>query len=132
MPSGFPVTITKAAKEQDHVSDVVVARQPTSRAALSLSIQSAGLEDQDVYKPLGIDPGQWSRIMKGSNNFDNNKLPQFLKLVNNDIYLRWISFRCGYKCEPMKSTLEQQLEELRTELAGKEKENEILRSVIKK
>lgn len=118
--------LSKAAnKLQDYVPDAVVFKQRNSKAALGLSIMSAGLEYQDIYQPLGINSGVWTKIINtGSSNFPNDNLGEFHKLVDNDIYIRWLANQCDLDVLQRKTTLEEQLlkkdielEELKKEVA---------------
>lgn len=122
-----------ASKQQEYVSDAVVFKQPNSKAALGLSIMSAGLEYQAIYQPLGINSGVWTKIINtGSSNFPNDLLGEFHKLVDNDIYIRWLANQCDLDVLQRKTTLEERLLEKDIELKEKIHEIEILRSVINK
>lgn len=124
--------LSRASEKQEHIPDSTVFIQPSSKAAFNLAVISAGLEDQDIYKPLAIDKAQWSRIKSGAANFPNDKIKQFHDLVQNDIYIRWLAYQCSKKVQPLLSTLEEKLaaeQEANHEL---KKQNELLRELLKR
>ena len=114
------------------VPDTLIFNCSRAHRALNLAIQSAGLEQQDLWRHLGIDKGSWSKIINGQAHFPNDKLKPFCKLVNNNIYLRWLNYQCEHECKPIKSSLEQQLEQERAQFKELEKENKLLRELLKK
>lgn len=118
--------------EPNDLPDALIFNCPKSFRALNLAIQSAHLEQQDLWKHLGIDKGSWSKIINGQANFPNDKLGSFCKLVNNTIYLRWLNFQCGYQCQPILSTLEQKLEAEQLKSQELEKENKLMRELLRK
>ena len=118
--------------EPNDLPDHVIRGCQKSHQALNLAITSSGLEHQHLWKPLSIDKGSWSKIINGQAHFPNDKLKSFCKLVNNNIYLRWLNYQCEHECKPIKSTLEQQLEQERAQLKELEKENKLLRELLRK
>lgn len=77
------------------VSADVVRAQPSFRAAIRLAANASGLEEKEIYMPLKIDGGYWTRIMNGDANFPDDKLERFMDLVENEIPLEWLAFRRG-------------------------------------
>lgn len=77
------------------VSPQVVQAQPSFRAALRLAANASGLEEKEIYLPLKIDAGHWTRIMNGDANFPDDKIEAFMDLVENEIPLEWLAFRRG-------------------------------------
>lgn len=53
-------------------------------AAVRLSIQISMLDMKQIYSPLEIDKGQWSRILNGELNFPAGKLEALMDLTGND------------------------------------------------
>lgn len=74
----------------------LVRRQPTMTSAIALCVQLSGLEDKEVYLSLDIDPGHWSRIMKGDAHFPVNKLSLLMDLCGNEAPLIWMVHHRGY------------------------------------
>src|SRR3954466_929138 len=77
------------------VSSEVVRAQPSFRAAIRLAANASGLEEKEIYVPLKIDAGHWTRMMNGDANFPDDKLEEFMDLVENEIPLEWLAFRRG-------------------------------------
>lgn len=99
----------------------VVARQRNFLSALTLCVQSSGLEDKEVYLQLGIDAGHWSRIMKGEAHFPVNKLNDLCDICGNEAPLIWWARSRGYALVMLKTEAERRIEELEGLLA-KERE----------
>lgn len=92
---------------------ILIHRQPNALAALNLMINASGLEDKEIYLPLGIDAGHWTRIRQGSANPPLNKLDELIDLCGNDAFLEYVAHRRGFGLVPLRSELERQLEEER-------------------
>ncbi len=123
--------LTKRADRQ-HVPDSVVYAQSSSTAALTLAISVSGLEDQDIYKPLGIDAGQWSRIRSHKNNFPTDKIKEFSEIVGNTIYLQWLNYQCGMETRPMLNTVEMQLEAAKARINELEHDKELMARLLQR
>ncbi len=101
-----------ASEAQEYVPDAVVFKQPHDRAALGLSIATAGIDYQVICKQLDISPGVWTRIINtGTAQFPPGKIGLLQKLVNNDIYIRWLANQCDRDVVTRKSTLEEVISE---------------------
>ncbi|HEY6021835.1 MAG TPA: hypothetical protein VIY48_18820, partial [Candidatus Paceibacterota bacterium] len=61
----------------------MVTKQRTLAQAIALCVQMSGLEEKEVYLPLEIDAGHWTRIMKGDAHFPVNKLSDLMDLCGN-------------------------------------------------
>ena len=103
----------------------VIHAQPTFKAAVRLAANVSGLEEKEIYLPLKIDAGHWTRIMNGDGNFPDDKLEAFMDLVENDIPLEWLAYRRGKGLVMLEGEAERQLRIARDELA-KEKEKSAL------
>jgi hypothetical protein len=117
--------------EPSMMSDKVVRCQPDFNGAVSLSIAAAGLDDKQVYGPLGIDHAQWSRIRNGTAYFPMRKYGEFRQIVGNDIVLQWLAFRSGYELKPLESDLERKVARLEEELAAERNKNEVILRFVK-
>lgn len=100
--------------------DLVVKLQSFS-SAIALCVQLSGLEDKEVYIPLGIDSGHWTRIKQGKANFPENKLRELMDLCGNEVPLIWLAYIRGYGLVLLKSEAERRAEaaELRAQEAEK-------------
>lgn len=111
------------------VADEVIFRQPNFSAAIRLAVNVSELEEKEIYLPLGIDAGHWTRIMKADAHFPVDKLNDFCDLVRNEIPLVWWA-RCRGKGLHMLQTEAERL--LEAEREKNEKlaiENKVLRDV---
>ena len=118
--------------EPNDLPDHIIRSCQKSHQALNLAITSSGLEHQHLWKPLSIDKGSWSKITNGQAHFPNDKLASFCKLVNNNIYLRWLNMQCEHECRPIKSTLEQELAAEREKNAQLERDLNLLKECLRK
>lgn len=103
------------------ISVDVIARQRNFLSALTLCVQSSGLEDKEIYMQLGIDAGHWSRIMKGDAHFPVNRLNDLCEICGNEAPLIWWAHSRGYGLVMLKTEAERRIEDLETQLA-KERE----------
>lgn len=94
----------------------LVVKQPTFAGAIALCVQLSGLEDKEVYLPLGIDAGHWSRIMKGDAHFPVNKLNDLMDLCGNEAPLMWLANSRGYGLFVLKTEAERRAEAAEHEL----------------
>lgn len=126
----FSLPLGRKAKPQE-VSDSVVAAQPSKLAALMLCCAASGLEDKEIYGPLDIGPAQWSRIRNGDAYFPNNKEHQLMDLCANEIPLRWDALRRNKELKPLRSELEQQLEDERAARLEAERELATIKQFVR-
>ncbi len=87
--------------------------------ALKKCVELANFEHaKEVYLPLGIDQGQWSRIWAGTAYMDPDLLYPLMDLCGNDVPVRYDVLMRGYE-EPVrvKSDLESRVAKLEQELA---------------
>lgn len=98
----------------------LIEAQPTLLSAIKLGISLGGfVADKELYQPLGIDAGHWSRIHRGEAHFPVDKLCSLMDLQGNEAPLMWLCHQRGYDLNLMRkreSELEKQLRELRAEL----------------
>ena len=103
----------------------VVAAQPDMTAAIKLCIQVSGRDQKALYLDLGIDKGQWSRILGGKAHFPQDKLNTLCDLCANEIPLLWWALHRGYGLSPLESALEQENRKLRDELERMRRDHEV-------
>lgn len=121
-----------ASEAQEYVPDAVVFKQPHDRAALGLSIATAGIDYQVICKQLDISPGVWTRIINtGTAQFPPGKIGLLQKLVTNDIYIRWLANQCDLDVVTRKSSLEEQLQQKDLRIKELEHDEIIYKDLIK-
>lgn len=99
-------------RAEQPVSPDVVYRQPDMLSAIRLSIQVSGLDEKQVFLPLGIAKAQWSRILTGQAHFPTNKYEQFMSLTGNEIPLIWLAFRRGKGLHDLEDAKDKTIREL--------------------
>lgn len=114
------------------VSDEIIRKQGSHLQAIKLAVQSSGLEDKQIYAPLGIDKATWSKILDGQFSFPTNKYEQLFDLLGNEIPLIWMANRRGYALVPMQDAKDKRISDLERELADAKKEVEIMGKWIKR
>lgn len=125
-------TFEPKRREQQPVSDEVIRLQPSKLAAIKLSIQVSGREEKEIYMALNIDKATWSKIMSGLLNFPTNAEEQFMEVVGNEIILRWMNFRRGYRMVPEEDAKEKTIRLLKEENFTLKHENELLKGLFKR
>ena len=117
----------------DHqdVSDAKLLALKDKHAALVLCMNISCLEDKEIYGPLGLDQAQFSRIKNGSMHFPPNLEDQLMDVCGNEIPLRYSALKRGKQLAPLRSTLEQKLEDRDAELAEAKRENDLLMRVLR-
>lgn len=105
----------------DHVSMLdTIKRRPTLLRAINLAVEVSGLEDKQIYSPLGIDTSHWTRIKNGTAYFPlDETFTKFLSTVGNEIPLVWLAEACGYDWRTVRkhrSELESENETLKKQL----------------
>jgi hypothetical protein len=113
------------------VSDEVIDEMPTMLAAIDLAQKVAGLDDQQVCAALQIDPGQWSRVKSSQANFPTNKYVEFMNVCGNEIPLRWLAIRRGYELRRLLSSVEEELQRTKAELAEEKAKNETITRFVR-
>ncbi|MEM1191530.1 MAG: hypothetical protein AAGI72_23565 [Pseudomonadota bacterium] len=99
------------------VSMQVIRQQPSYSAAIILCVQASGLNHDQICAELEIDPGHFSRMMKGTANFPDNKLVALMEVCGNEIPLIWLADHQGYRLERLQSALEEELAQERAKNA---------------
>lgn len=116
----------KTLREVQPISEDMIYRQQTKLAAISLAVLVSGLDEKQIYIPLGLDKATWSKICSGQLNFPTNKEEQFFDITGNEIPLQWLAYRRGYKLVPLEDAKERRIRELEEEKSELKKEIETL------
>lgn len=91
------------------VSLDLVHRQKDLRQALILCFQASGLDYAQIAEECKIDSGQFTRIVKGTAHFPDEKLPMVMDVCGNEIPLQWLAHHRGYRLERLQSAVEEEL-----------------------
>ena len=112
----------RAIKTPQPVSMEVICKQPNKLAAFTLAAQVSGLEEKEIYMPLGLDKATWSNTMSGKFSFPTNKEEQFFDLVGNEIPLIWLAYRRGKGLHDLEDAKDRTIRELREKVQEQERE----------
>lgn len=104
----------------------LIYKQPSFGKAIALCVQVSGLDDKEVYLPLDIDAGHWSRIMKGDAHFPVNKLGDLMDICGNEAPLIWWAHSRGYGLIVLKSEAEKRADDLERQLLEERLKNRVL------
>lgn len=110
---------------------VVITNIQTMTKAISMCIDASGREEKAVYMDLGIDKGNWSRMMSGQAHFPHEKLEALMDLCGNDIPLQWLAWRRGKGLHLLESESQRIMRELREQVRKAEEKNAILMEAIR-
>jgi hypothetical protein len=127
LPQQLPLA---RAPAQPEVAIELVRAQRTAAAAISLAVAVSGLEDKEVYLPLGVDAGYWSNIKKGKATLQADLLRPFCALVGNTVYPEWLAFQVGCTLVMVKTEAERRAEEAQARAQVLETENTLLRQLL--
>lgn len=105
----------------------VVERLPTFRAALRFAINHSGLDQEEVALALGIDCGDFSRMVKEPKhanarprNLQSSKLAAFSRITGSLAPQQWLCLQVGMEPVAQRETKRQRLERELAELEAKE------------
>jgi len=110
-------------RRQQPITDELIRKQRSKLAAFRLAVQVSGLDEKEIYLPLGVDKATWSKILSGLFNFPTNKEGQFYDLVGNEIPLTWAAYDRGYALVPLQDEKDRRIADL--EQANAELKREI-------
>ena len=108
----------------------IVRSQKSGGAAFSLACQCSGLNDNEIYLPLGVDAGYFSNMKKGAATLKSDLLARFCELVGNRVYPEWIAYQLGCTLVQIESETERQLRIEREKLNELTKENDLLKKLL--
>ena len=112
------------------VDKSLIHRQKSLLSAIALCAQAAGLQDKELYLPLGIDASHWSRIIKGDAHFPLERLGPLMDLCGNEAPLEWLAHSRGYELRPLETEVARMLREKTERTEELENENRLLRDML--
>lgn len=78
------------------LDEVYIQACPNLRESVRLCINLSSLTNIEAANKLGIDRGNFSRIMSGNGNFPLNKLSDLMLLCGNYAPLQFLARQCGF------------------------------------
>lgn len=113
------------------ISMEIVMRQRSLSQAIALCVQMSGLDDKEVYLSLEIDPGHWTRIMKGDAHFPVNKLNDLMDMCGNEAPLMWLANHRGYGLIVLQTEAEKRAEAAEIALRAEREKTKLLTDLLK-
>ncbi len=108
----------------------LVRSRKNKGAAFTLACDASGLDDKEIYLPLGMDKAQFSRIKSGSANLDDDLLTKFCDIVGNRVYPEWQAYQVGCTLVMIKSEAERRAEEAIKRAEAAEAKTALLMQII--
>lgn len=108
----------------------MVVKQRSLSQAIALCVQMSGLDDKEVYLPLEIDAGHWTRIMKGDAHFPVNKLIPLMDMCGNEAPLMWLANSRGYGLVVLQTESERRAEAAEIALRNEREKNRLLTDLL--
>lgn len=94
----------------------VLYTKTTFLGALKYVIQCGNFEyEKELYKALGIDAGNWTRVMNGSASFPQEKEEVLQEICGNDGLVRWRAYRAGKGIYDLQEAKDKEIAALKTE-----------------
>src|SRR6187402_214738 len=98
------------APDQMNVPIEMIRVKKSAGAAFTLACDASGLDDKEIFLPLGIDKGYFSRMKSGTATLDADKVRDFCLTVGNVIYVRWLAYQTGHALVLIKTEAERRAE----------------------
>ena len=131
--AGMPLVTPRGDGSPTMLVPIEMVRQcKTEGAAFTLACNASGLDDKEIYMPLAIDPGTFSKIKAGKATFPRGQLRAFCLLVNNFIFPQFLAYQVGCTLTLIETEAERMLRLEREKREALEAENQILRKMLVK
>lgn len=108
----------------------LITRVRSFTGAIALTVQLAGLDEKEVYIPLGIDAGHWTRITNGQAHFPVNKLNDLCDLCGNEAVLIWWAWSRNKGLVMLQTEAERRIAELEAALAKSEERRQWAEDIV--
>jgi len=125
------LTAAPRRKPSNPVDVAYLRTLPTLRRAVAYSLSLADMDPKEAYLPLQMDKATWSRIINGGQEVPASLLKPLRHLTGNRAPQMWLAYDDGCELVPLKTELEHQLEQERAAHTETQRENELLRRLIK-
>lgn len=120
---------------KDEISDDVVARCPSMKAAIKLCVEVSGLCVKEVAFHLDRDEKWVSRVLadnpEDTRHFPPDLLGKLMDICGNEIPMRWLALHRGYGLHKLKSRLEEENEALQRQLEEERRKFETITEFMK-
>lgn len=116
--------------EPNEVPIEMIRKKGTSGGAFTLACDSSGLDDKNIYEPLGIDAGTFSKIKIGIATLQAGLIANFCLVVNNRIYPEWIAYQLGCTLTELRTEAERRADEAERQLAEERAKVRILTDAL--
>lgn len=121
--------LTRARPMVDVPLESILARK-SLLGAINLCIDLSGLDEKEIYIPLGIDAGHWSNLRKGKGHFPPDRINDLMDLCCNEAPLIWQAYRRGYGLVVLKTEAERRAEAAELRAAQAEMKVRVLMEAI--
>lgn len=103
----------------------------TAGAALDLAIRASGKTRKQVYMPLKIDPGTFTKILDDQASLPDAQIPELCRVLENRIFMDWQAYQVGCVLVMIKSEAERALEKSQEELRAAHAKIALLTSMLR-
>lgn len=126
------LTLGRPVAPQD-VPLETIAKRRSLLGAINLMIDVSGLDDKELYVPLKIDAGHWSKMRKGQAQFPvDERLGQAMDMCNSNVPVVWFANSRGMGLHMLETEAERQLRAERDRRIEAEKKVDLLTSIIQR
>lgn len=115
-----------------NVSIEVIREQRNSGEAFSLACNCSSLEAKEIFMPLNIDKGTFSRMKRAEATLPADSVQKFCHLVGNNIYLEWLAYQVGCTLVMIETEAERRLKIAEARAEAAEGDVATLKSLLKK
>src|SRR5690606_5708782 len=112
---------TKAEPISVELQDEIARRCRTRHAAIVETWKASGLEAKQVYGPLGVDQGQFSKIINGQKYLPPEMYHDYQRLCGNWILLRYDALHASFELKALETDAEARIKQLESELADRDR-----------
>jgi hypothetical protein len=118
--------------QQANVPIELIRGRKTSGAAFTLACDASGLEDKEIYLPLKLDAGYFSRMKKGDATLQADMIRQFCDHVGNNIYAEWLAYQLGCTLVQIESETQRKLRLITEELIRERSERQVVEETMRR
>lgn len=131
-PQQPQLSLGRAVAPQDVPLETIIKRR-SMLGAINLMIDVSGVDDKELYTPLKIDAGHWSKMRKGQAQFPvDERLGQVMDMLKSEVPLLWFAHSRGMGVHLLETEAERQLRHERDRRVDAERRVELLTSILKR